>query len=270
MTGVAPLLLLVVTAPPAMAPTVAMVLVRDSTEQASGAAMVDAAVRQAVEATSSVRAVSAQDFERLQARARGAGIVCDLADAQCIARVGAFGGIDFALVPRVQWATHDGNGARATLTIALVDCATGGVVREPAAALEAPAASWGATALALTHAALGTAPTPPAPHDAPAARLADAPTASAAATSPTPPSRGVGPLALAGMSALGVGAVVAVGGGVGAWVVAPTDATRAVSTARQYNDAVLAGRALLIAGAAGLLVAGVGAALWWLDGGDPA
>ncbi len=68
------------------------------------------------------------------------------------------------------------------------------------------------------------------------------------------------PLALGGLA---VGSALAVGGGVGALIVAPTE--RARYSARQYNDAVTLGRASLGVGVVGAVLAVVaGAALVWV------
>ncbi|MCC7069790.1 MAG: hypothetical protein IT383_00615 [Deltaproteobacteria bacterium] len=275
MTGVVPLWILaasnalaaVPVVSPAVLPTVAVVPLAAGGERSEEEALVDEAIRRGLEGTRTARAMSAQQLELVTARARAAGIVCELRDAACVARIGAFGGFDFALVPRAQWPTPGEEGAAASLTIALVDCATGAVIREPAARMVPPSSSWGEVALALTRAALGTTPSPtssttdvPPPQRAMAGTQATAPRSHG----------GPRPLAIAGLGALGVGATVAAGGGVAAWLVAPAEQSRDQLTARQYNDAVTLGRAFLVVGAAGLALASTGALLWLLDGSDPA
>jgi hypothetical protein len=75
-----------------------------------------------------------------------------------------------------------------------------------------------------------------------------------------------GAWATAGLVGAAAGVALAVGGLAGAVVVAPDPATRATRTARDYNDAVQAGRALLVVGGAGVALAVAGLGLW---AGDP-
>lgn len=262
MIGVALLPLLLAAA----APTVALVPTHGPAVEA---ATIDAAAHRALASTPSVRAVTATAFERAATRARAAGILCELVELECVARVGAFGGFDFALAPRLKRGADDGTTQRWSLSMSLVDCATGRVVRAHEAPLAEGASAIDETARALTLAALGLAVAPASAVAPPQALPAAPPDASATSTSP-PQAAGSDALGVVGVGALSVGAFLGAGGLLGAWAVAPTEESRPKLSARQYNDAVSAGRALLVVGVAGIVLGGVGAALWWMDGGDPA
>lgn len=262
----AALLPLVLAAP---APTVALVPTRAPAEHGSQAVAIDAAAHQALASADSVRAVTTAAFERVAGRARAAGILCDLVELECVARVGAFGGFDFALAPRLQRDAPDGAGAPLRLSMSLVDCATGRVVRTHETPLGEALGAVEETAQALTLAALGLAGAPTPALAVPPVAPAEPLDTTAPSTSPPPPP-GPGALGAVGIGALGAGALLGAGGLLGAWAVAPTEQSRATQSARQYNDAVAAGRVLLAVGAAGVVLGGVGATLWWLDGDDPA
>lgn len=261
MTGAWSLLLGLAVAAAAPAPTVALFPLpgEEGSTVADGRHALDEGVRQALAQTRTVRPVARADLERTVARARGSGIVCELSHPECAARLGAFGGLDFALLPRLE---------ERTVTLSLVDCASGRVVREHALMLQGAPASWRPQLLALTQAVLGVAP-PPEPRAAPE----DTPATIAPPPNPAPPPESaahepIGPRV--GIGVLVVGSLLGLGGLVGAAAVAPRAEDRPEVSAREYNDAVLAGRGLLVVGALGAVAASGGAALWLLgDGSAP-
>jgi hypothetical protein len=120
----------------------------DSTLAADTERTVDAAAR----ALDQFRVLSKQERDALVTRAANAGLRCDVRTADCGARIGAFGTIDFVLVTALDDASP--RNAR----VALYDCTDGRVVREAEAPLATEVASDDAHAAALrllTRAAAG-------------------------------------------------------------------------------------------------------------------
>lgn len=262
-----------------------------------------AAMRKATATVDRVKALEPAALARLIASASESGISCDAGLADCATRIGAFGGLDFVVVTRVESAPPRAP-ARATqtrATLALHDCADGREVRKASALLgdDVDARNQGLAALALAVLGegevrgrleviapadgvvvvdgvdRGQAPLvvalPAGVHDVawrsargelmtttieiPAAATVSATFASEAIAADWTTST----LALVGGGALAFGALVALGGSVGAWAVAPPEDARARYSASGYNDAVGLGRVLLGAGIGGAALAAAGA-----------
>lgn len=226
-------------------------------------ASVSIAVRRTVVEAAEAGTIVYADFQRLAQRAAVAGIRCESWHPDCAARIGAFGTLDFVLIPRIR-----GN----SIMLTLVDCTDGRIVRTVSGELPARAREREAMVASLARAALGTAPPPieaAAPPDAATPPAAAAMRADTSAPSSTTDARAQPSndrvLARVGVGALVVGALVGVGAGIGALAIAPSAERRAQFSAREYNDAIATGRALLVVSAAGLALGGAGAATWLVD-----
>ncbi len=115
-------------------------------------------LRSAVADVDTVRVVNKSELARLIDSAAANGLSCDASTVDCAARLGAYGGLDFALVSRVI--SRDVDAAAVVVprqaTLALVDCASGRAVRTVDAPLGATAAEEQAGLRALVVAVLGT------------------------------------------------------------------------------------------------------------------
>ena len=230
------------------------------------------------------------------------GLTCDPARAECATRICAFGGLDFVVVSEVTKtrgtvALHDCADGREVRKIGarLDDSARSAGIAALARAALAKGEVHGRVdvtapadgAVFVDGVAHGAAPqsieVTAGNHDVAwraaggtqLARTVDVPAAAsvqvaftAAAPPPPAPIAPAQPAGVPPMLAVGVagGVIVAIGGAVGALIVAPGD--RAGFSARQYNDDVLIGRVLLgtaVVGAAcaiasGALILGAGGA----------
>ena len=305
-----------------LAPQSTVAVMPPAIEQTAAIALgvdVVSSVREGVARSRRGRPVAQEALDRLIRSAAQSGIACDARQADCAARIGAFGSIDFVLVSRLE-------GAPVRAALSLVDCSDGRALRTVTAALGDDVGGQSAGLQALARAALtgdeingrlivrapaggaifidgvaqGTSPvdvTVPATSHAVAWRPAEgAPTqertavvaaagtttvsfaasraslamASSTTKAAVAPGDDGGLLPRIGVGSVAVGAKIFVGAAVGAVVVAPSDATRARSTARVYNDAVITGRALVGVSALGLAFAAVGAVLCFAsDGAGP-
>jgi hypothetical protein len=255
------------------------------------------AVAAELDAQPAVTRLGDDDTARLVARASSSGIRCDVTTPECAARVGAFGALDLVVVLRIDAAPAP----RATLV--LVDCADGREVRRVGARLgDGPSRATGLRALA--RAVLGGDPprgtlhvegapalqvivddvtrgSPPLDVTLPAgthtvvwraardeeARVVDVPVESVVHAAPAALERS-SPWTGIGIAGVVLGAALAGGAGIAAVAVAPDEARRDEVTARQYNDAVATGRALLGVSAVGLAVAAASASAWLALGGS--
>lgn len=240
-----------------------------------------------------VSRLSRQNVQALIEKAAKDGLQCDASSADCAARIGAFGGVDFVIVARVDVAA-----ARAS--VALLDCATGRAVREVEAGIgrSDAAAHDGAAALAVAVLNDGkvagemriTGPVGaevivdgknlgPLTVDSTgqgalslsvlagahrlgkdgAVLVVDVPAGSAVSVALAGDNASPSPLLLrAGVGAIALGSLVLFSGLTGAAVTAPDADERERYSAKGYNDAVFGGRALLGVAAVGVVVVGVG------------
>jgi hypothetical protein len=258
---------------------------------ARGGDDVEPAIRAAI--GERVNVVDAAALARLIASAAEAGLSCDPSLADCATRIGAFGGLDFVVITQLE--AH-----RATL--ALYDCSDGRQVRSERSLLSDDARAAGLQALA--HAVVGDgdargeiivgAPSDGVvivdgvEHGAAPLTLAvsigkhmvswrshgevtqqsvDVPAAAAAHATFAASASVDKPLEGVAIGVTAIGGVVAVAGGVGAFIAAPGD--RAQYSARDYNDAVALGRVLLGVGVGAALVAVAAGGVLALSDGAP-
>lgn len=262
-----------------------------------GAVDVDDALRAGID-DDHARLVPSDVVDGVLQRARAEGLHCDPGVVDCAARLGAFGGFDFVVVPAVQPAGHvpgrdDDVRGGPLVTVMLVDCATGRTVRAASGPVAAAPDEARRGLRALAHAALtaddkavsgtlqvdgngnvvvdgverGAAPLslslPAGLHvvGGPGrARRVAVPVAST--VSVVVVDDGPAPWPALGVAAAFTGAALAAGGVVAALAVAPDPARRVSTSAAAYNDAVTAGRALLVVAGAGVALGGAGIAVW--------
>lgn len=275
---------------PRAAPTVAVLPGRVPEGSSLSAVFVDDALRAGVD-DEHARLVPVGVVDGVITRARADGLRCDPGVVDCAARLGAFGGFDFVVVAVVE----DGAAPVGVtpLRVTLVDCATGRAVRVVRGPLAAAPDDARRGLQALAHAAVagddavsgalrvdgegvvvvdgvvrGDAPLtlalPAGSHDVRvgggAARAIAVPVAAEVAVAGAPASED--PWPALGVAAAIAGAAIAVGGVAGAVAIAPDPAARRATSAADYNDAVVAGRALLVVAGAGAALGGAGLAVW--------